>query len=280
MVNRVCWQFLLVICSVFCWQISSQTQAEIRSIPEVIVDEQNTQLPENKLIEIAQNITVKILSGRSWGSGILIQRQGQVYTIVTNRHVLTPADSYSLQTPDGQIYSAVVADNRRFAGYDLALLQFRSNANYPVAVLGNVASLAVGDEVLATGFPIEGDLPSRTPFFVGNKGFMVMKGEVFLLLEQALKEGYQIGYTNDIRKGMSGGALLNIRGEVIGINGMHAYPLWGDPYVYFDGSQPSSQLREQMIPLSWGIPVERVTQRLGQSILQQPNSAVNLNLTN
>ncbi|MEC4893372.1 MAG: serine protease [Oscillatoria sp. PMC 1051.18] len=280
MVNKVCWQFLLVICGTLCWQISSQAQSEIRSIPEVIINEEDTQLPEEQLIEIAQKITVKVLSGRSWGSGILIQRQGQVYTIVTNRHVLTPADSYSLQTPDGKIYSAVVADNRRFTGYDLALLQFRSNANYPVAILGNASSIAVGDEVLATGFPIQGDLPSRTPLFVGNKGFMVMKGEVYLLLEQALKEGYQIGYTNDIRKGMSGGALLNIRGEVIGINGMHAYPLWGDPYVFFDGSQPSSQLREQMIPLSWGIPVERVTQPLGQSILKQPNSARNPNLIN
>jgi hypothetical protein len=70
--------------------------------------------------------------------------------------------------------------------------------------------------------------------------------------------GYQVGYTNAIENGMSGGALINQQGELLAINGMHAYPLWGNPYVYPDGTQASSTLAETYEQYSWGISIHAV----------------------
>ncbi|MBC6423922.1 MAG: trypsin-like peptidase domain-containing protein [Hormoscilla sp. SP12CHS1] len=75
---------------------------------------------------------------------------------------------------------------------------------------------------------------------------------------------YQIGYSNNIKKGMSGGPILNSEGKVIGVNGIHAYPLWGDPYRYEDGTPPSEAMRAAMKHLSWGIPIQTFAQLVPQ----------------
>ncbi len=186
-------------------------------------------------------------------SGLIVQRSRSVYTMVTNRHVLTPGAPYQVETADGRVYPAEVVENATFGGNDLALLQFSSNQNYPVANLGSGASLAVGDRVYVGGFP-NGVDPSQAG------GFVFRDGTVTLLLDRALEKGYQLGFTNRIDKGMSGGPLLNDRGEVVGINGMHAYPLWGNPYIYIDGSEPNAATREIMMRSNWAIPIETLVQ--------------------
>lgn len=200
-----------------------------------------------RLDQLAKSITVKVFSGNNWGSGILLQKQGMIYTVVTNRHVLSLLKPpYQIQTSDGRIHPAYLpATALQFDGNDLALLQFRSvNQTYTVATLKTSDTLSEGDKVFAAGFPFD------------KPGFVLTKGRVSLLSHQALEQGYQIGYTNNIQKGMSGGPLLNFQGEVVGINGMHAYPLWGDPYVYRDGSLPSIDMRDRMISLAFAIPIE------------------------
>ena len=203
------------------------------------------------LDRVAKSITVKVRSGNSWGSGILLQRQGQVYTVVTNRHVLNLGDyPYIIETPDGDTYEANLPSiNMPFGGNDLAVLQFRSlDKFYQIASLKSSRTLSEGDRVFAAGFPFDG------------RGFVLTKGWVSLLPDRDLEQGYKIGYTNDIQKGMSGGPLLNSQGEVVGINGMHAYPLWGDPYVYRDGSLPSADVRDRMIALAFAIPIDTFAQ--------------------
>ncbi|MBW4495263.1 MAG: serine protease [Oscillatoria princeps RMCB-10] len=223
------------------------------------------QSPATASQQLAKSITVKVLSSSEsgWGSGTLIQQQGDVYTAVTNEHVLVAGDPpYRIQTPDGKIHPATVKlRGASFQGNDLALLQFRSTGTvYPVAKLG--ATPAPGDEVFAGGFPFsyEASLPTNSP--TGLEGFKFTAGKVSLVLDKALEGGYQLGYTNDIEKGMSGGPVLNRAGALVGINGMHAYPLWGDPYIFQDGSEPTPQMREQMIPLAFAIPVGTFTQNL------------------
>ncbi len=222
--------------------------------PSVLPESVSNRLSTEHLQQLAQSITVKIFSGdRNNGSGIVIQRQGQQYSVVTNEHVLTLGTPYRIQTPDGRFHEATVARGFNFNGQDLAVLQFSANADYAVASLGNASSLNVGDDVFAGGFPF-GANPDR------RLGFVFTQGEITLLSDRAVNGGYQIGYTNDIQKGMSGGPVLNRQGQVVAINGMHAYPLWGDPYVFLDGTRPDAAVREIMTRSSLAIPIETFRQ--------------------
>ena len=200
---------------------------------------------------------MKILSTDFLGSGILLNKQNSVYTVLTNAHVLRADDpAYHIQTPDGEIYKANVLKNMNFQNYDLAILQFYSiKKSYSVANLGTVPK--VGDEVFIAGFPVGEESEKINFVFIG--------GKVSLVLSKALEAGYQVGYTNHLEKGMSGGALLNKQGEVVGVNGMHAYPLWDAPSVFIDGSEAEEKLHQEIVGLSWAIPIDKVVQMMGKS---------------
>ncbi len=188
----------------------------------------------------AKSITVKVRSGTVLGSGFIIAADEGVYTVVTNDHVVrSAAPPYQIETPDSEVYDAEMLPID-LAGNDLAVLRFDSQGKeYTVATIGSF--LLPGDKVFAAGFP-----------FNAQSEFVFEKGEVGLILEKPLEGGYQIGYTNNIQKGMSGGPLLNVDGEVVSVNRMHAYPLWGDPYIYMDGDGPSASLKEELVHYSFG----------------------------
>lgn len=212
--------------------------------------EENTDLQPEEIRRKARAVTVKVLTGKTWGSGISIAHQDNFYTIVTNSHVLAFSrdKTYRVQTPDGKIYPARVV--REFEGRDLALLQFKSDLKYETVELTPIASssLVVEEEVFAVGFPVE---------IEGQKikGFYFNDGRIVKFSKLDFGGGYQIGYTNSIKKGMSGGALFNSEGKVVGINGMHKYPLWGNPYNFSDGSLASESQQQEMSKFSWAIPI-------------------------
>lgn len=193
----------------------------------------------------ARQITVKVLTGDQWSSGILIRRQESTYTVLTNQHVLRVGQPYRVQTVDGKVYAAVARPRGGSTNQDLATLTFQSERDYEIASLGTSRSLPAGTPVFAAGFPIE-----------GASGFVFTTGQVSLMAPKALEGGYQLGYTNRIAKGMSGGPVLNRQGEVIAINGTHADPLWGNPYRFIDGSKPPVHLHQTLFESSWAIPVE------------------------
>ena len=235
------------------WMLPVQGLYLSISAPKLFAKQQISQLSQDQLQKVAQSITVKIISGEKGGSGILIQKEGLLYTVLTSQHVLETGKPHLINTPDGQNHPAQLVKEVNYDNKDLVLLQFRASGNYAVASLGNSSTLKEGDEVFAAGFPFEEDSSS-------SRQFVTYPGRISLLLERSLKGGYRIGYTNEVEKGMSGGPVLNSDGKVIGINGIHAQPLWGDPYVYEDGSQPNDALRERMRRSSWGVPIEILSQ--------------------
>jgi S1-C subfamily serine protease len=213
----------------------------------------NSKYNVDELKTLARKITVKIYSGNTSGSGIIIKKENDSYLVVTNDHVLSRGkNDYRIQTEDNEIYSAIIVPNPKFNNYDLALLKFTSKKEYQVATLGNSNNLQKGDLVIASGFPFTAD-PKI------DNGFNFTQGFVTLIPDKSLEDGYQIGYTNLIQKGMSGGPVLNQKGEVVAINGMHAYPLWGEPYIYQDGDQPSPEDKEIMTRSSWAIPINTLS---------------------
>ena len=232
---------------------------------------------------IASEISVKILDRDFLGSGFIVKRAGNKYTVITNQHVLRAGEApYNIKTSDGKTYSAMVADvDARDRQYDLAILEFEADAVYPTATIGNSLYLEVGEPVFAAGFPYR-ELNTnelRTPsLFKQSKDSLELalkQGRVVIVLDRALEEGYQIGYTNDVRKGMSGGPLLNARGEVVGVNGKHAYPLWESPEIYQDGSQPCPALQKLITRSSLAIPIEKSIKLSPQlKSLKLPSSTV------
>ena len=73
---------------------------------------------------------------------------------------------------------------------------------------------------------------------------------------------------------MSGGALLNSRGEVVGVNGKHAYPLWESPELYQDGSQPCPALEKLITRSSLAIPIEKSIELNPQLKAIKPSSSI------
>jgi S1-C subfamily serine protease len=238
----------------------------------------------DRIDEIAQTVTVKVSDRDVLGSGAIVRQHNSVYTVITNRHVLRAGNPpYRIITADGKIHEAEMIDNVDFAKYDLALLQFRSEKTaYPAATIGNSASLKVGDEVFAAGYPHnlgKKNLNNEPNSATKPAELAIRPGRIAIVLDKNLEEGYQIGYTNDLEKGMSGGPLLNNLGELVGINGKHAYPLWDAPDLYEDGSVPCKPLQDLINRSSLAIPIEKVI-KFTPELLEAKNDSLPEPLTN
>jgi tetratricopeptide (TPR) repeat protein/S1-C subfamily serine protease len=192
----------------------------------------------------AKGFTVRIdsTSGGN-GSGVIIAKEGNIYTVLTADHVLCEKEksqdaaskpclnfTYTVVTRDGKTRNIEKSTIIRQEGVDLAVFQFESQDNYPVAEIANY-NPNTGDFVFAAGFPKIGDNPSKWLF---SGGAILEKEEGLLQTRQSplrnkqggtlqsvasLTEGYELVYTSITFGGMSGGAVLDSQGRVIGIHG-------------------------------------------------------------
>ncbi|MCL2602366.1 MAG: trypsin-like peptidase domain-containing protein, partial [Treponema sp.] len=145
---------------------------------------------------------------RGIGSGIIIRHEKGVYYVLTNNHVIDGANEIQIGVLGARDYNADVIgrDPRR----DLAVLSFKSNDRYPLAELGNSDDVRIGDWAIAMGNPLGEQF-----------SFSVTMG----IVSAVGRTGGPGGNINDfiqtdasINQGNSGGPLVNIWGEVIGIN--------------------------------------------------------------
>src|SRR6266542_3170261 len=143
---------------------------------------------------------------RSSGSGFIIRQDGY---LVTNAHVVTDAERIQVKLADGRRFEArlVGQDDR----VDLALIKIEATG-LPVAVLGDSNRLRVGEFVLALGHPF--GLEQTVSFgIVSRKGAPLM----------VAAPGFDFIQTDaTVNPGNSGGPLVNMAGEVVGINSMAA----------------------------------------------------------
>jgi serine protease Do len=140
---------------------------------------------------------------RGVGSGVIVDARGFV---LTNNHVVERADDIDLTLRDGRTFKGTVIG--RDPKTDLAVVKIDTTEALPVAVLGDSDQLQVGHWAVAIGNPF-GLGHSMTVGVVSGTG----RGDLGL----ATFEDY-IQTDAAINPGNSGGPLLNIRGEVIGIN--------------------------------------------------------------
>ena len=220
--------------------------------------------------ETATKVTVRILTEKSSGSGVIIERQGQIYTVLTCDHVVntSPNNRFTVLTPDGKTYQGSRQTLSSLKGIDLALIKFQSSFAYEVVAFGDLQTIALGDSVYASGFPnyyYLGDQPRGDTLDWGLKAYHLTTGTISMMLSnQSLPGGYRLGYTNEVTSGMSGGPVLDEQGKLIGITGLGKYPLGGiDELGFTDGTLPTSEQYQQMELLSWAIPISTVQQYLG-----------------
>jgi serine protease DegQ len=223
---------------------------------------ESSEQQQQRLRQQIRSISIKILAnGESIGSGVLIGKQDRAYTVVTNAHVIQAASApFKIQTPDGQIYIAALIPPPSKQNRDLSILRFQSDRNYTPTKLATV-SPKIGTLVWAAGFPLDDN--TTTPANSQNipakvSGLTIADGKITQILSVAITGGYQIGSDNAVRKGMSGGPLVDGDGNLVGINGIHANPLWDVAETLEDGSKVSEKLQEQIDSYSWAIPIDFV----------------------
>lgn len=212
--------------------------------------------------QIAKQVTVRILTKSAHGSGVIVAHKGQTYTVLTCQHVAAESKKgdYQVLVFDGKTYSGRLKSFKNSQKLDLALIEFESPRDYRPVVIGNVTKSVSGTKVYAAGFPnyhAVGKDNQEDTQKLGRKVFKFTVGTVGLILSKpALPDGYSLGYTNDVELGMSGGPVLNDRGELLGINGRSKYPIQGiDAFTFADGTKPSVENFEKMEPLSWAVPI-------------------------
>lgn len=139
----------------------------------------------------------------SYGSGLIISKDGY---ILSNSHVIEGCDSFEVVLYDDTVLSAVLVGNDVVS--DISVLKVEKTDLY-AAPLGDSDAMRVGQQVIAIGNPLGEELSnSVTVGYVSGLRKMVFNGENQNMIQTDAA----------INSGNSGGPLVNLRGEVIGIN--------------------------------------------------------------
>ncbi|MCZ8212967.1 tetratricopeptide repeat protein [Microcystis sp. LE19-8.1F] len=248
-------------------------------LPQVNPDIETT-APTDYIAELetkAKGFTVRIdSSSTANGSGVIIAKEGNIYTVLTAAHVLCEKIAeektcvnftYTVVTRDGKTRKIEKSTIIRQEGVDLAVFQFESQDNYPVAEIANY-NPNTDDFVFAAGFAKIGQNPSKWLFSGGTidekeRGLLQTRQSPLrnkqggtLQSVASLTEGYELVYTSITFGGMSGGAVLDSQGRVIGIHGSSetagvteiqlGYSL-GIPISTFIGLQERLKVKPQLL---------------------------------
>ena len=169
-------------------------------------------LEQDEIRSLARNITVKIVHAdtSSNGSGVLFSRKNNVYSVLTNQHVAGDSGNYEIYTADGTKHQ--ITFKEEIPGLDLMVVQFESNLDYETAEVGDSEEIAPLQLIYVAGYPaIQADLD-------------IVDGKIRSIRQDVLQNpqqdlGYALVYTNQTLPGSSGGAILDERGHLVGING-------------------------------------------------------------
>jgi S1-C subfamily serine protease len=143
------------------------------------------------------------------GSGWIFDDDGHV---ITNNHVVEGADSFKVRFQDGTEADATLVGTDAFQDVAVLKLELAAGQKLPgVATVGDSSAMRAGDQVVALGTPLGQFANSVSEGIIGGLNRTLDTGA-----------GYQLGnliqHDAPISSGNSGGPLLNMRGEVIGMN--------------------------------------------------------------
>jgi len=150
--------------------------------------------------------SIQFVEDTSLGSGIIVDRKGY---IVTNAHVVANAVNIKIVTFSSErtVYPAVII--RKDLENDIAILKIEPDTPLPTAILGDSDMIKVADKVLTIGSPFGLEQTVTAGIISDDSRNLVIDGQNY---EDMLQTDAAIN------RGNSGGALVSVSGEVIGIN--------------------------------------------------------------
>ena len=187
------------------------------------------------------------------GSGVIIAKQGNIYTVLTTNHVVASlAQEYSIRTHLEKNYRAIGIQRlpKKDRDIDLALVQFQSREQYPVAPMGESQRAVVGSTIYVAGYPL--------PIAFESERKLEFTGGIVSSRLGRTSSGYGLRYQAVTRRGMSGGPVFDADGSVVGIHGQ------GDT-VGTVRSQWNGQIEEIKTGLNSAIPIDTFTALLSQT---------------
>lgn len=160
----------------------------------------------------AQAITVRV-EGATQGSGVLVQREGNRYTVLTAWHVLAgqnPGEELYVETPDHRKYLVDLNRVVRLPGIDAAQFTFISDRDYKIAKVRSFNTSDTDQHLAVSGFPS-----------LGGGGFKLVLAPLLANASSNFPDCSQIYYyTDETRTGMSGGGIFSLQGELLGIHAL------------------------------------------------------------
>jgi serine protease Do len=221
--------------------------------------------PFNEFFKRFFGDTPRQFKSTSLGSGFIINRDGY---ILTNNHVVENATEISVKLSDAREFKAKVIG--RDPKTDIALIKIEAS-NLPVVPFGDSDKLEVGEPVMAIGNPF-GLNQTVTTGIVSAKGRFIGEGPYDNFIQTDAS----------INRGNSGGPLLNVNGEAVGINTAIFSPTGGSIGIGFAipidmAKEVLPQLKERgSVTRGWlGVSIQQITPELAKTFgLKQANGAL------
>lgn len=180
------------------------------------------QLDQSQLKEITVRIDVEGSYKEDGGSGVIVRQQGQFYTILTAYHVVQEKRNYKVLifNPSNQqiIGSHIINEKniKQIDDYDLAEITIQSSAKYRTANIGDSQQLQPTDDLTVSGYPLpSSEITKRLSTPTLNLGKFNDKLPPDALLKGKKGATLKMDVTTEV--GMSGGAVVNKNGELVGI---------------------------------------------------------------
>ena len=169
-----------------------------------------------EIAQLAVPITVQINNNLSGGgSGAIIARSGNTYTVLTVNHVVKRPDlTYTIRTHAGKDYPVTKVQRLQQSENDpdLAIVTFESSDEHPIAALGDSDQAAIGVEIYVSGYPALEERLGEQRDYEFSPGIITSR-------PTNRPQGYTLRYNAVTVNGMSGGPVLDASGRVVGIHG-------------------------------------------------------------
>ena len=172
-----------------------------RAVVPSVVSINTEKFQTARMLDFSGRVHLRPYSSTGQGSGVIVTSEGHV---LTNHHVIAGQQKINVTLHDGRVLPARVIGEDKFL--DIAVLKIEGNGSFVPLKIGDSSEVQVGQLVFAVG----------NPFGLGET---VTQG-IISAKERSLSDGQRDLFQTDaaINPGNSGGPLVNLRGEMIGIN--------------------------------------------------------------